>query len=141
MKKIFILLLSFGSLLWSGSLSSAEIINMIGKIKEEREGINITTLENTPNPFLIVKPKVPEVIDDVIKEVMLAVPQHEYLLSAIFNKAAFIDGKWYKVGSKLNEYRIGYIGKNSVNLLSENAKKTLTMKKKKNFINLKQGKK
>jgi len=141
MKKISIIFLLASSILFSCSLSSEEITNMILKIKEERVGISLSKLENTENPFIIVKKeKVVEAVEDkVVKEVREEV---DYQLHAILNHAAFINGKWYKKGSKLGAYHLVYIGKRSVDLRSDFDKKTLSIKKrKKQFIKLNQGKK
>jgi len=141
MKKISIMAILASSLLTAGSLSSEEITSMIAKIKEERVGITLSKLENTANPFIINKKK--EVVQAVEKKVIKQVRQEvDYKLHAILNHAAFINGKWYKKGSKLGSYRISYIGKKSVDLTSEKGTKTLSMKKRKNkFMKLNKGKK
>ena len=129
------------SLISASSLSSEEITTMISKIKEERVGIALSKLENTENPFIINKKK--EVVQTAEKKVIEAVRQEiDYQLHAILNHAAFINGKWYKKGSKLGIYRIAYIGKKSVNLTSKEGNKTLSIKKrKKQFIKLNKGNK
>ncbi len=141
MKKVSIISILLSSLLFAGSLSSEEITNMIAKIKEERVGISLAKLEMTENPFIIHKKE--KVVKSVGKEVVEEVRQEvEYTLHAILNHAAFINGKWYKKGDKLGLYQVVYIGKQSVDLTSELAKKTLHIKKRKNkFMNLNKGKK
>ncbi len=141
MKKVSIITILLSSLLFAGSLSSEEITNMIAKIKEERVGISLAKLEMTENPFIIHKKE--KVVKNVGKEVVEEVRQEvEYTLHAILNHAAFINGKWYKKGDKLGLYQVVYIGKQSVDLTSELAKKTLHIKKRKNkFMNLNKGKK
>ena len=141
MRKVYIMAMFASSLLSAGSLSSEEITNMISKIKEERAGIALSKLENTENPFIIVKKeKAVKVVEKkVIKKVQ---PEIDYQLHAILNHAAFINGKWYKKGSKLGNYRITYIGKKSVDLTSAEGGKTLSIKKRKSkFMNLNKGKK
>lgn len=142
MKTLFISLILLSTSLWSGSLSSTEITNMISKIKEEREGISIAQLEQTLNPFILNKKKKVEVIKDepVLIEAIPVEP--EYLLQAVLNHAAFINSKWYKVGDTLGLYRVGYIGSSQVTLKSAHGNKTLFIKKKKKkmFIKLNQGK-
>lgn len=145
MKTLFIrvgILLSFTPFLYAGSLSSSEISNMISKIKEEREGIRITKLEHTVNPFHLNKKK--EVIHDEsvapIKELPI---EPAYILQAILNHAAFINKKWYKHGDTLGIYRVGFVGHSSITLNSRSGHKTLFIKKKKKkkiFIKLSQGK-
>ena len=139
MKKISIISILLSSILFAGSLSSEEITNMITKIKEERVGISLAKLEMTENPFIIHKQK--KVVQNVEKTVEEVKKEVEYTLHAILNHAAFINGKWYKQGDKLGLYRVVYIGKKSVDLTSEFAKKTLHMKKRKNkLMNLNKGK-
>jgi len=141
MKKITIMALLSVSLLSASSLSHDEITNMISKIKEERVGIALSKLENTSNPFIIIKKE--KAVQSVEKAVEAEVRQEvEYKLHAILNHAAFINGKWYKRGDKLGVYQIVYIGKKSVDLTSEFGKKTLSIKKRNNkLFKLNKGKK
>jgi hypothetical protein len=141
MKKTSIVFILVSSFLSAGSLSSEEITNMISKIKEERVGILLSKLENTENPFIIIKKE--KVVESVEKEVVeQAREEADYKLHAILNHAAFINSKWYKNGDKLGLYHIVHIGKQSVDLTSEFGKKTLHIKKRNNkFIKLNKGKK
>jgi hypothetical protein len=139
-KKISMVLFLLSSSLWSGSVSSEEITNMISKIKEERVGIGLSKLENTLNPFIIHKK--PEVEKVAEQKVAIKVPKEVvYKLNGIMNNAVFINNKWYKKGDKLGLYRVGHIGHKSVTLMSKSGNKTLSMKKrKKKVIKLNQGK-
>ncbi len=132
MKKLLILFTFLSSFLWSSSLSSAEITEMISKIKEERVGISIDKLESTVNPFLVIKIKKEENLTKeevpLIKEVIV---EPSYSLDAILNHAVFINKKWYKKGSKIGQYKLVYIGKNTVTLRSREKEKILSLKKKK----------
>jgi len=140
MKKILTGMTLLSGLLWSGSLSSAEITNMISKIKEERVGISLKKLDSTENPFILKRRKAKEPNKKVEKSEKKVYTETEYVLKAILNHSAFINKKWYKVGSKLGSYRISYIGRKSVTLKSENGNKILSLKKKKKkFIRLNQG--
>ena len=139
MKKIIIVSFIASSTLFSESLSSTEITNMVAKIKEERVGISLFKLEGTSNPF-IVKEKKKALVKEEIKEGIVPIIEIVYKVDAILNKAVFINKKWYKSGDKLGRYTVGYVSKNSVTLKSPNGNKTLKLeKKKKNFIKLKQG--
>jgi hypothetical protein len=105
---------------------------MISKIKEERVGISIDKLESTVNPFLVIKIKKEENLTKeevpLIKEVIV---EPSYSLDAILNHAVFINKKWYKKGSKIGQYKLVYIGKNTVTLRSREKEKILSLKKKK----------
>jgi hypothetical protein len=141
MKQLFIIIWAFSSHLLAGSISHEEIISMISKIKEERKGIALSTLDGTKNPFLI-KSKTSKKAKEPQKEkvVIQALKEESYLLEAILNHAAFINRKWYKKGDKVGEYHVTYVGSVSVNLESEGSRKTLSLpSKKKNFIKLKKG--
>ena len=134
MKKIIILTTLSYSILFSGSLSSEEILNMVSKIKEERKGITLAKLENTANPFVIKEKKVVETKEEE-KSVIQIVPEVVYKVDAILNRAAFINKKWYRTGDKLGNYTIGYVSQTSVTLESSSGNKVLKLeKKKKNFI-------
>jgi len=138
--KIYILLALSTTSLFAGSLSSAEIVKMVAEIKKERKGVSLATLEGTGNPFIIKVPKKKEVTE--VKEVGKLATRAEivYTLKAILNKAAFIDGKWYKQGDKLGSYKVGSVSSNSVVLKSSNGNKKLSLKKKKkSFIKLNRG--
>ncbi|RUM67926.1 MAG: hypothetical protein DSZ07_07860 [Sulfurovum sp.] len=140
MKNIFITSIFLSSLVYSSSLSPAEITEMISKIKKERAGISIEKLEDTVSPFIIKVEEVKEVKEEnltkeekivtVIKKVIV---ETNYTLSAILNHAAFINKKWYKKGSKIDQYKIIYIGKETVTLKSSEKKRTLSLKKKKHI--------
>jgi len=140
MKNIFITSIFLSSLVYSSSLSPAEITEMISKIKKERAGISIEKLEDTVSPFII---KVVEEVKEVKEEnltkeekivtVKKVIVETNYTLSAILNHAAFINKKWYKKGSKIDQYKIIYIGKETVTLKSSEKKRTLSLKKKKHI--------
>ncbi len=133
MKKLFILFTFLSSLLWSVSLSSTEITEMISKIKKERTGISIEKLESTVNPFIIIDVKKEEenLTKEEIAVVKEVIVEPTYSLDAILNHAVFINKKWYKKGSKIDQYKITYIGKRTVILKSSEKEKILSLKKKK----------
>ncbi len=140
MKKILLFITFSFTLLLSGSLSSDEILNMVSKIKEEREGISLAKLEGTSNPFIIKKKKKKEekkeenltVYTPPIVEVV-------YRVDAILNHAAFINKKWYRTGDTLDNYKVGYISIDSVTLKSESGNRVLKLEKRKRLIKLHKG--
>jgi len=137
--KISILIGLSTTSLFSVSLSSEEIVKMVKEIKKERKGVSLVTLESTGNPFII---KVPEQKETLVVDNVTPVARVEkvYTLKAILNKAAFIDGKWYKQGDRLGSYKIGYVSLNTVVLKSSNGNKKLSLKKrKKSFIKSNRG--
>ncbi len=139
MKKILFINTLFLSLVYSASLSSEEIINMVSKVKEERSGISIEKLNGTANPFILKVKKRTPVKKEGEKQVAAPRVEVVYTLDAILNHAAFINKKWYKKGDKLGEYKVGYISKDSVTLLSSGGNKTLTIKNKNKKFKLNKG--
>ena len=140
MKKILILsILSF--MLDAATLSHTEIKTMVEKIKQKRGGIDVSVLENTPNPFAIEE-KVEEVIEkEVIKKEKPKVVKKEVVhhLMAILNHAAFIDGKWYKVGDKVGRFILISINHETVDLKFKKEQKKLSIKKEKRKFILDKG--
>jgi hypothetical protein len=131
MKHLYVLFTLSSSLLWSSSLSPAEITEMISKIKEERAGISIEKLESTVNPFLIKKIKKEENLTKEKVMVQKMIVEPTYSLDAILNHAVFINKKWYKKGAKIGPYTLTYIGRKTVTLRSPENEKVLSLKKKK----------
>ena len=76
-----------------------------------------------------------EVAEAPVEEV--AFKEVVYNLTAIFNRAAFINGKWYKSGEKVDNYTVSKIGKKSVILINGSNRKILRLPKKRSIINFK----
>jgi hypothetical protein len=143
MKKIsFILLISYLNAL---SLSHNEIAQMVSKIQNERSGITLKELDDTPNPFVLyVPPKKVEMKKAKVKKVIkkrkeIIKPSVIYELTGILNYSAFINKKWYKVGDKIGEYRVIHIGKTTATLQQGKDIKVLKIKSKVKKINLFKG--
>ena len=144
MKKIIIVTLATSATLLAVSLTPTEISDMVAKIKEERVGISLLTLQGTSNPFIINVKKKKESKKEVKKKgkkrIIIPVVETVYHIDAILNSAVFINKKWYKSGDKLGKYTVGSVSKDSVTLKSSSGNKVLKLKKKKsNFIKLNQG--
>ena len=143
MKKILLFITCTFSLLVSGSLSSTEIINMVAKIKEERIGISLAKLDATANPFPIQKKKKKQIEEKKEENLTVYTPapvEVVYKLDAILNHAGFINNKWYRKGDTLDNYKVGYVSKESVTLRSKSGNRVLKLeRRKKKFIKLKQG--
>ena len=140
MKRVLMLSISLWLILSlslnGATLSHAEIKTMVKKIKEKRIGIEVSVLEDTPNPFALVE-KGEEVKEEVVKKEKPKVIKKEVVhnLTAILNHAAFIDGKWYKVGDKIGRFILVSINHESVDLKFKKEQKKLSIKKeKKKFI-------
>ncbi len=129
--------------LLANSLSHEEINKMVTKIKEERVGIDLATLDKTPNPFLIVKEKLKEKpkekkIEKAKPKIVKKVVNHN--LVAILNHAAFIDGKWYKIGDTVGSFKLIYMTKDRVTLKNDTDRKELVIPKREKKFNMFKGK-
>ena len=85
--------------------------------KEEPKEQNIQTTITNTTKVIDTKPKIVTKLK----------------LSAIMNKSALINGKWYKVGERVGGYKITKITLKEVYLVGETSTKTLTT-----YTNLKQ---
>ena len=130
MKKIITISSLYFSLIMAGSISPDKITKMIEEIKEERVGIKIEKLETTVNPFIIKKKVEENLTKDAPPVIIEEVVEVVYTLEAILNHAAFINKKWYKKGSKIDDYRVVNINKNSVTLKSSHGSRIIPLKKK-----------
>ena len=126
------------NLSYAGTLSHEKITQMVSKIKQERVGISLIKLNDTANPFILYVPPKKEVKTEVAK-IKVVKKKIVYELKAIMNHRVFINGKWYKEGDKLGEYKIGNITTSSVLLRGSKGNKTLSLKKK-NIFNINKGK-
>ncbi len=113
------------------------IDNLVNKIKEKRQGLSPIVITNTPNPFIdekTLKKEVKKVSTFKQKRLVLR-------LYAILDKRAKINGRWYRIGSKLYGYRLVKTDplKGYVVLLRKNRVLRLFVqhKRKKRFIKIK----
>jgi hypothetical protein len=109
------------------SLSHKEISKMVSKIKKERTGIDLSTLDKTPNPFPIMEKIAEKEIQvekkaEVLKKIVV-----NHQLTAILNHRAFIDGKWYKVGERVGAYKLIHIDKDKVILKGQKERRELVI--------------
>ncbi len=133
MKKLYILII-LPIFLFSTSLSHQEITQMVAKIKEERGGIGLSTLDDTPNPFAIEKEVVETPKEVKVQKPTVVKVEEVYDLTAILNHKAFINKRWYQTGDKIGSFRVYSIGNRSVILKSKKeVKKLIIAERKKKF--------
>jgi len=115
---ILIFLLLSSSYLLSSPLvlgnDTKEYDNIFEKISETRVGIKNKEIEKIKNPFIIVYKQ--NMDSNKTKKKIV------YVLDAIFNNKAMINGKWHKRYSKIGTYKLVKIKKSSI--LLKNADKT-----------------
>ncbi|SFV89855.1 hypothetical protein MNB_SV-4-1038 [hydrothermal vent metagenome] len=111
-------------------LSVKQIEKMIERIHLKREGVGLDVLENTKEPFIIVKEENNETIVKVPKDE----PDAKLMLHAIMGKKAYINDGWKKEGDAVLGYTIKYVGKRGVVLRNGNTIKKLFLGKPKNNL-------
>ena len=102
--------------------SFKNIDNLIEKIKIKRVGLNSYEIKKLKDPFFYSNKRITlrakrKLFNKTIKPY--------YRLSAIFNDKAKINGRWYKIGSRVGKYRLFDICRNYVKL--KRNKKVLTL--------------
>jgi len=113
-----------------------QIRDMVQKIHDKREGINLETLSQTREPFVRLQEEnnVTTFVIPVEKE------NTKLFLNAILNKAAYINGEWKGIDDNISGYTVKYIGKKGVVLRNDNQiKKLFLHKERENFITIKEG--
>ncbi|WP_455756530.1 hypothetical protein [Sulfurimonas sp.] len=127
MKTLLMIILS--TFLFSNELEWVD--EQIKAIKPPRNGINKSKVTTTKNPFIFIKKDEDEDSKNeqlpntnVVPSSNLINPQLDtnktskkntnFVLNAIINKSALINGKWYKIKDKVNKYTINTIDKTTV---------------------------
>ena len=114
-------------------LSVKQIQEMVSKIHEKREGIELETLEATQEPFIRLQEE-----DNITTVVIPAVGETVKLsLHAIMNGKAYINESWKGVDDTIMGYTLKYVGKRGVVLRNgNNVKKLFLHQNRDNFIKL-----
>ncbi|UFH58607.1 hypothetical protein [Sulfurovum mangrovi] len=102
-------------------LSVQQIEKMVAQIHEQREGIQLETLQETKEPFVRLEENEDEVTTFVIPEKSEA----KLTLHAIVNGKAYINDGWVGLEEKVMGYTLKYIGKRGVVLRNGNNIKKL----------------
>lgn len=131
MKKIFLLLLPLTGLL-SADVSVGQIQEMIVQIHEQRQGVELKTLEDTENPFVQLQTE-----NNVTTFGAPVEMEEKLVLHAIVNGKAYINDSWIRLDDTIMGYTLKYIGKSGVVLRNGNhIKKLFLHEERDNFITL-----
>jgi hypothetical protein len=118
-------------------LSVQQIEKMVAQIHEQREGIQLETLQETKEPFVRLEETEDEVATFVIPEKSDA----KLTLHAIVNGKAYINDGWVGVEEKVMGYTLKYVGKRGVVLRNgNNIKKLFLTKDENSFIQIEERK-
>jgi len=133
MKKILIFMVTLSLFLYA-DLSVKQIQEMVNKIHEKREGVKLTTLENTKEPFVRLQN---ENNSSTFVIPVVKTEEAKLVLHAIVNGKAYVNDSWVSLNDSILGYQLKFIGKRGVVLRNENHIKKLFLRKKKNsFIKL-----
>jgi len=124
MKKLLLLIVFINSIY--ADLSVKQIEQMVKKIHLKREGVDLSTLDKTKEPFMVMK----EENNETVVQVATQVEEVKLELHALMGTKAYINDGWKKVGDKILGYNIEYIGKRGVVLRNGNTIRTLFLKTK-----------
>ena len=131
MKKLFLLSLTLTMTLYA-DLSVKQIEEMVVKIHQKREGVNMATLETTKDPFRRLSKE-----NNVTNEITPEIVEKKMLPHAIVNGKAYINDSWKSIDDTVMGYTVKFIGKSGVVLRNGNLIKKLYLKKKRDsFITL-----
>ncbi len=126
--------------LFISDVFSIEIDNIISSIEK------MNTLNKIPqtipykvyDPFSNAKP----ILNTKSKSINSITPSVEPIsLQTVLNNRAFIDGKWYNCGEKVRDYKVKFIGSDSVVLVKDSKEITLRLKMVNSILTMKEQKK
>lgn len=97
------------------------LFNQIGK---KRVGVSKNKIDTIKNPFIMINNN--KVVADGNNTITHTI---SYVLNATFDKKAKINGKWYKLNSDVDNFKLVKIGSKSVIIKNEHSKKELFIRK------------
>jgi len=135
MKKITIISLAAAMLLAS---EVDEIDKIVQKINSKREGtLPKKELKSVVSPMVKIVVENNETIKDSNGTIIKAKAKDDnFVLAAILNNSAFINGNWYKVGDMVGKYKLIEIMDDSVLLKNGNKTKLILFKENNNKIKI-----
>ncbi len=135
MKKITIISLAVAMLLAS---EVDEIDKIVQKINSKREGtLPKKELKSVVSPMVKIVMENNETIKDSNGTIIKAKAKDDnFVLAAILNNSAFINGNWYKVGDMVGKYKLIEIMDDSVLLKNGNKTKLILFKENNNKIKI-----
>ena len=111
----------------------AEYDKFFSQISEKRLGVSNSKINTVKNPFMMTYSKV--VVKDSNSTVTIEKPT--YTLTATFDKKAKLNGQWYKLYSKIGDFKLVSIRSNSVILEDKHSKKKFFIIRKNNVSKIK----
>ncbi|WP_373070485.1 hypothetical protein [Sulfurimonas sp.] len=147
MKKIYMPLLILSAVLSANNDDLSWVDKQVNAIKPPRDGESMRNISSIRNPFVFLKKNLTNKDDKNTKATPRTIvtankdkdsktnsslektpvfTTHSFILGAIINNTALINGKWHKIGETINGYKITKINKKTVNLQSGSKTKVLS---------------
>jgi len=130
--QIAILVSVFASLPLQAELSAKNIEKMVQDIKAKRSS-KLGKDFNASSPFIMLKQELNSTIETIAPAQKT---KTAFSLTAIINSSAFIDGKWYKKGDTVGDFKLDSVTADHVALKRENRTITLFFKRAKQIVNI-----
>ena len=103
------------------------------KIKEQRKGLNGSEISSLQDPF---KLNLPVIVKDEQNTTKYS-SQSGFILKAILLNKVNINGKWYKVGDMIDNYKIINVQSDKVIITKNDEKQELTLKNESKNVDIK----
>jgi hypothetical protein len=123
--KHYVIIVALMSNFSFGEVGTAGIDRMIDSIKKPRPGLPLEGLSLELSPF---KPHIIEL--NTTASITEKVQEKVFVLNAIMNHRAYIDGKWYKKDDEVADYVLRFIGTRGVVMTREQSVMKLFLNKK-----------
>jgi hypothetical protein len=127
---IFFWVLLFAFVPLFAEMSIQNIEKMVQDIRAKRTS-KITNTTPVVSPFIVIQQDENRSVISNISEKMI---KTNFLLGAIVNSTAFIDGSWKKKGEMVGDFQLDTVGDNHVVLKRKNRTITLYFRKTKNIL-------
>ena len=124
--KSSVIIFSTAALL-SAEITINDIDKLVNDIKQERIGLKDSEIRSAKDPFIYTGGK----IGRIISSYKTVKRHYRFVLSAVINDRVKINGRWYKLNSKVNGFRISRVGKDHVLLTRKNERIRVFLKRSK----------
>ena len=103
----------------------AKYDKLFEQISKKRVGVSNSKIDTVKNPFIMANNKA--ITKDNSDTIILK--KSTFVLTAILNKKAKLNGKWYKINSVIGDFRLTDIKNNSVIITNKHSKKELFLRR------------
>ena len=122
-------MLLVGAVTLSAEITINDIDKLVNDIKQERVGLTKREIMTAKDPFIYYKKgKLGRVLQ--FHQNSRRVKHYRFYITAIINDRAKINGRWYKVGNKVQGFRITNIDRNYIILSKNNSRMKVFMTRK-----------